>query len=269
MQKYILFALLITIGCKSKVENPIADNVLSGVNAIQYDSIVISKTFGNPDTSIGFSEFALRIPVLKNGDSLICKRINDSIYQFILNAITEITWEENTVNYKGKDYYQIADLFTNVIGKAPKKKEEDYNNAQSFNYNGSILYRDSSKLTIAFEFYSYAGGAHGFGGEIYKNFSLKDGSALNIKDYVIDTTIFKSLVKSDFFASRKEFALKEKMEYNPNGYFWDNGFALPENIGFTPKGMIFNYLPYEAASYAEGNLTFEIPYSKLKGVIKL
>jgi Deacetylase PdaC/Protein of unknown function (DUF3298) len=266
MFKYFLFITIILLGCGSK-ENQ-GNNLLNkDTKTIQFDSIVISKSYGNPD-SVHSSDFKLVCPILKNGDTLVCKKINDSIYEFIVSAISEITWEENAINYRGKNYQQIAETFNNIVANA-KKDDKQGNQFQSFYYEGKVKQNANNILTIAFEFYTYSGGAHGFGGELYKNFSLKDGSKLNIKDCITDTTKFKELVKDAFYTSRKQIAIQEKMEYNPNGYFWDNGFALPENIGFTPKGMIFNYLPYEAASYAEGNLTFEIPYEKLVGVIKI
>lgn len=46
--------------------------------------------------------------------------------------------------------------------------------------------------------------------------------------------------------------------------FPGNRFDLPDNIGYSTKGLILHYNPYEVASYAEGPVVVTIPYSKAK-----
>ncbi len=46
-------------------------------------------------------------------------------------------------------------------------------------------------------------------------------------------------------------------------------FKLPENIGITPKGLLFHYNTYEVAGRGLGDTQFLIPYSELKEVINL
>ncbi len=265
MHKYFLFIFCILIACKNN-ETTTSVMVQSVPQDVQFDSIVVSKTFGNPD-SMHFSEFKLNLPILKKGDPIVCKRINDSLQLFIQNALKATFWEGNPLTFEGKNFDQISDDYNNIISKT-KRDESMGNQSQSFDYHGNLILVNKRIISFAFDFYTYSGGAHGYGGTTFKNYSLEDGAEIRIKDYILDTLMFNTIVKAAFYSSRKEIAVKEKIEYDPNGYFFDNVFTLPLNIGFNAKGMIFNYLPYEAASYAEGNLSFEIPYEKLKGIVK-
>ena len=46
--------------------------------------------------------------------------------------------------------------------------------------------------------------------------------------------------------------------------FEEDAFYLPENIGFTPKGIQLLYNQYEVSSFAEGPIEVTIPYNEVK-----
>ena len=52
---------------------------------------------------------------------------------------------------------------------------------------------------------------------------------------------------------------------NSTGFMFDGeAFYLPENIGFTPKGIQLLYNQYEVASYADGPIILTLPYEEVK-----
>ena len=44
--------------------------------------------------------------------------------------------------------------------------------------------------------------------------------------------------------------------------------TLTRNVYLTPGGVVFIYLPYEIASYAQGEIRLFIPYSELRGLLR-
>lgn len=119
-----------------------------------------------------------------------------------------------------------------------------------------ILNRSEDLVVLKTEFYLFTGGAHGYGGTHFINFETETGHLKTKRNIISDITSFKKYAEKKF---RKKNAIEPDADINAEGYFFENGeFSLPENMAFLPKKVILLYNPYEAASYADGEIRLEI-----------
>jgi len=129
----------------------------------------------------------------------------------------------------------------------------------------------ASVISYYIESSAYSGGAHGIYGTVGSLFSLKDGSHITQDQYFIrgyEEKLTSLLIKY----------LRNCLGESPIS---DNGDELGEdddeiypkpypndNIYFTQNGVVFTYQPYEIASYAEGQMTAEIPWAEIEPLIR-
>lgn len=130
--------------------------------------------------------------------------------------------------------------------------------------NYVILRNDGRLLTICYLYSDYMGGAHGISNYHYQNVDTRRGKILSVDDIVVDMAAFYGKAESAF---------KAELARRQNGgdgefRFSDNQFTLPQEFGLGSKGLLLHYNVYEIASYAQGDILVEIPYSELQSVLK-
>ncbi len=126
---------------------------------------------------------------------------------------------------------------------------------------GTITFENKNILTIELRSYLFTGGAHGYSTTRFLNFDKKKGVELE------NWELFKNTQDFEHFAEKK-FRIQENIpqakSINHTGFmFKKNSFSLPENIGFTQKGILLLYNQYEVASYADGSIKLTLPYSEV------
>lgn len=125
------------------------------------------------------------------------------------------------------------------------------------NISQEIINRNERLVVLKTTFYLFTGGAHGFGGMHYLNFDAETGKIESRKDLISDMDKFRDYAEKKF---RKKFEVGSEAKLNAKGFFFeDDNFALPENMAFLPNKVILHYNPYEAGSYAQGNIRLSIP----------
>jgi hypothetical protein len=132
-------------------------------------------------------------------------------------------------------------------------------------YEAVVTVRDSylSQVLLSVEMkqYTYTGGAHGYGSTEFANFNPETGNTLSVIDLFFDLDEFKSLAEQHF---REKYAISKEASINATGFWFENErFHLPNSIGFSDKGAILHYNPYDIASYAEGAIEFTIPWEEV------
>lgn len=116
------------------------------------------------------------------------------------------------------------------------------------------LYESDSILVISSIFYNYTGGAHGYGAKLYNTYDKVNAKRIEPKALLKNEKAFKAYAEGMF---RKKFNIPETESLNKNGFFFENDkFKLAENIAITKDSLHMIYNPYEAASYAEGDIKF-------------
>ncbi|MBW2960274.1 DUF3298 and DUF4163 domain-containing protein [Mesonia aestuariivivens] len=113
------------------------------------------------------------------------------------------------------------------------------------------LIKTDSLLTYKTKFYLFTGGAHGYGATRFLNFNLNNGNKLTNAELFSDPEGFTAYAEKRF---REKYEITSE-NINANGFFFEEDtYKLPENIAITEDEVILIYNPYEAASYAQGQL---------------
>ena len=130
----------------------------------------------------------------------------------------------------------------------------------------SISFDNGKLLCIAFDDYTYYGGAHGYGSTFYLNFDKDLQQVLTPEMLFKDLEGFKRLAEKRF---RSQYQIQPEEDLSETGYFFtEDTFTLPQNIGFRNDQLILLYNPYEIASYADGQLILKFDLAEVKDYLK-
>ena len=131
---------------------------------------------------------------------------------------------------------------------------------------GTILFENKDVITIKLESYIYTGGAHGYGTNRFLNFDIINGAELDRQDLFKNEDKFKAFTEIIF---RKQENVPADATINSTGFMFETeSFYLPDNIGYTDKGLLLFYEPYEIASFADGPILLTIPYTDANTFLK-
>ncbi len=162
--------------------------------------------------------------------------------------------------------------------EAIKKFREEYSILQSefpdeevadweASVNGIVSYDSPVLVSIKLDSYMYSGGAHGYGATTYLNFDKRTGEPLENWELFKNPDDFTAFAETKF---RIQENIPSNVDINATGFMFDKEvFELPDNIGFTQKGLELIYNQYEIASYADGQKTLVLPYDELQNYLKI
>jgi len=132
--------------------------------------------------------------------------------------------------------------------------------------SGSITFENKDIITIRLESYIFTGGAHGYGTNRFLNFDKANGVELFQEDLFKNKNEFKKFTETLF---RNQENIPTDVNINSTGFMFETeNFYLPDNIGYTNKGLLLFYEPYEIASFADGPITITIPYNEANKFLK-
>ena len=128
---------------------------------------------------------------------------------------------------------------------------------------------DPRILTLAHLEHIFTGGAHGNYVTEYWHFNRSTGFPVELTDLISDEQAMALKELGEYY-------FREGMHLGSNGSlnesygfsFPDDQFYLPEAFALLPEGLTFIFGTYEIASYADGELSFTIPYSALTDIAK-
>lgn len=110
--------------------------------------------------------------------------------------------------------------------------------------------------------FEFTGGAHGNSFVTIELFSKTTGKKLTFeKDLITDAAGFEKVAEAAFRKARK---IPAKSSFKKAGYWFEQGFALSQNIQLSNDTITLIYNPYECAPYVMGEIRIPIP---LKDVI--
>ncbi|GAB2687167.1 hypothetical protein GCM10027037_06700 [Mucilaginibacter koreensis] len=130
-----------------------------------------------------------------------------------------------------------------------------------------VIDQDSTLLAIELSGYYYEGGAHGMTITNFLNWDTKNKKPLGLDDIFVSGYQPKLTQIADTIF-RKEELLSPTASLAHDYFFKDAKFSLNDNFVVTPTGIKFLYNAYEIKPYAAGQTSIEIPYNKLKKLIK-
>ncbi len=136
----------------------------------------------------------------------------------------------------------------------------------TINVDGKITFAVNKFISYRLTTNSYTGGAHTNTETLLFNVN-QNGREIKIRSLITDRPKLMEVAENAF---RKTKSLSATADLGAAGYTFDNNeFQLPENIGFTGKGVVLYYNDYEIASYADGPTEILIPYKELEGIVVL
>lgn len=160
-----------------------------------------------------------------------------------------------------------ADYFANyrsmIKDEDPKMLTASFNNwATVVDY--TIMYNEKGFVVLNNHNYEYSGGAHGNYGSNFKNIDVRNKKVLALSDIMaIDTVQLTEDLKARV---RKLYKVGDKTPLS--AFLFSDDLHIPENYYISNKGITFVYGIYEIASYAEGEISLFIPYSKMMTMLK-
>lgn len=132
---------------------------------------------------------------------------------------------------------------------------------------GDLTYESKKILTIKLESYLFTGGAHGYSTVRFLNFDKLQSTELERQELFNNQEKFENFAEVAF---RKQENIALDTPINSTGFMFEaERFTLPENIGYTEKGILLFYEPYEIASYADGAILLTLPFKDVNTFLKI
>lgn len=210
----------------------------------QSDTLKIISVEYRDSTNDGRAFLEIFYPFIENenNDPVIAK-INSFLEEEFKQSLS---WYEEAVN----DTFQM---------------EEEFQFTYSFETDFSVAYNSKNFLSIVLNHYQYTGGAHGNYYAVGYNFNLTNGNLISLEDLIKDDSF-------DLLGLECEEVILN--EYKANSLF-DAGLfeneinILPDQDFYvTPEALVLQFDPYEIAPYSMGEITAEIPFERVKDLLK-
>lgn len=122
-------------------------------------------------------------------------------------------------------------------------------------YDSRIVLNQKGLLTLATSHYYYTGGAHGNYYTVLHSF---------------DTDSTRLLTSEDIFLPDSEAALSALLTTKAQTMqlpVQTDSVPVTTNFAFTKEGLLFDYPPYEIASYADGEIEIILPYAEVSHLL--
>jgi hypothetical protein len=160
----------------------------------------------------------------------------------------------------------IFGVFEESLTNYPPDDEGDDASSEGQNYALQGTYTVSrpsdAAVSLTFELWTYTGGVHGNLDVITLNYSLLTGQRLELVDLFEELDEALSLMsKWSFQTLARRFASAWSLQALKDGTAPDaDNFA---SLTLTPEGITINFQPYQAAPWAAGAQTVEMPLEEL------
>ena len=142
------------------------------------------------------------------------------------------------------------------------------NNSMGWTLNRSVdMLHMNNVITYSVTEISALGGAHPNTTVTIVNRDAETGLLLEMDDFLLDDAREKLMQKVET-AFRNANNLSPDASLTEAGFWFEEGFKLPENYGLVDDGVLFYYNTYEVAPYAMGKTDFVIPYYELESIIR-
>lgn len=209
-------------------------------------------------------------------DTLVIKTLNYSNSTEDSTAIINIDYpqieglENTTIEQKvnlflEEEFNQSIAWFDEVKSDTAFFEDFPYEMQYTFETGFQLEFNSKNFLSIVLSHYQFTGGAHGNYFAIGYNINLNDGSVLSLKDIIKDDSF-------DLLAYECEQAILEKYEaesLDEAGLFEDV-ITIPDDQDFyiIPGTLVLQFDPYEIGPWSMGEITAEIPFEKIKDLLK-
>jgi len=173
---------------------------------------------------------------------------------------------ESKINlFLENEFKQSIAWYDEILSDTSFFEDLQYKMQYTFETGFQTGFNSKEFISIVMSHYQFTGGAHGNYFAVGYNIKMKDGRVLTLKD----------LIKGDSFgllAYECEQAILEKYEANTlieAGLFEDEITILDDHDFYIIPGMlVLQFDPYEIGPWSMGEVTAEIPFEKIKDLLK-
>lgn len=261
----IVFAFFFVFQLSCKFESKEEKTEISEATSHVFQAVTIQQNYGNCDDpdSLCF-KIDIQYQKIGEGPETVKAAINKQLDKYIVEELNGfISEDENTQTQS-----DIQALITKLFDDYRSFIKEFSDTKQSWNIaiNTKLIFQDDHLISILASTESYMGGAHGNHWKNILNFDAATGKSLSQKDIIINHLEFLRIAEVNF---RKARGISSDADLEKEGYFFKDGeFKLPENIGFTDKGILLIFNPYEAGPYSMGEIRYTIPSDEVKALVR-
>lgn len=266
VRKLFTFLLMVSLfwlfACKSdKTKNSEPED--SYPEVIEFKTTNYEKKFGDCSNADSLCHrLSVTYLQIKNGPQDIRDSINNAINTYLYQTLGDFLSDEQS-SFQSLDEYAMA-LINDYKNLA--LEFDDFNQKWNIDIATELKNNDDYLISVLCSVDSYMGGAHPNHWKNFLNFDAATGKKIIWQGVIADHNSFIELAEAGF---RKDRILNPDADFEREGYFFKDGiFSLPENIGYTSKGILLIYNPYEVAPYSMGSTEFVIPWEEVKDMLK-
>jgi len=230
----------------------------------------IEKYYLAVDTSKGSLNLELNVEIPVCFD-------NKSILDTIRNTIISNLFGIEYIKYANDSIIQqfASDLKKEyILTNEPILNEMDEKSLYSFNnehiLDGFSLLNDENIYSYGINRYVFMGGAHGLNTINYYNFNLKTGKLITENDLFLKNTVSKltDLIKLRIIEQSNEDKGIKPIKNLEKTDFWIDAIKPNGNFYITDESLNYVFNPYEIGPYYLGITEVQIPYERMKNILK-
>ena len=235
--------------------------------------LIFSLVFSN---QLWANNYYLVSNINSSTDTLTIKTVNYSNSTSDSTAIINIDYPqitgstnsstESKVNqFLEEEFKQSIIWFDEVQSDSAFFEDFPYEMQYTFETGFQTAYNSTEFLSIVLSHYQYTGGAHGNYFALGYNIDMKNGNVLSLKDIIKKDSF-------DLLIYECEQAIMEKLESNSliDAGLFEDEIEIPDDQDFyiMPGILVLQFDPYEIGPYSMGEITAEIPFEKIKDILK-
>jgi hypothetical protein len=181
--------------------------------------------------------------------------INDSIKAFALGQFNKLPAKQALDSV-------MQQLFNDLTEQIKGADDPTFHMSYMLHNECTTVWKSPKFVSIALNYNSFTGGAHGMYATGLTTFDLQTGKALTLSDIIKDTTALRPLLERKIVETKKAedstlTSLKD-MLFDPEA-----PVALPVSFCVVKEGVNVIYNPYEIMAYAFGITDFTLTWAEL------
>ena len=182
-----------------------------------------------------------------------------------LSGLANNSLEINLNKFLEDEFKQSIAWYDEIQSDSTVYEDMTYDMQYSFETGYKVEYNSQKFISIVLNHYQFTGGAHGNYFALGYNIRISDGKNLTLKD-IIKSDSFDILIEECEHAILEAYQTSSLIEA---GLFEDE-IMIEDDQDFyiTPKALVIQFDPYEVGPYAMGEIIAEIPFEKIKDILK-
>ncbi len=207
----------------------------------------------------------LEIKALNYSNSPADSSVTINIEYPQISGLENIVSETKINAFLEEEFKQSIPWYEEILSDSAEYSEYPNEIGFSFETGFQVQFNSQRFISIVLNHYQFTGGAHGNYFALGYNIDMKDGKVLTLKDIIKEDSF-------DLLTYECEQAILETYEANSliEAGTFENELVIPEDQDFyiTPAALVIQFDPYEVGPYAMGEIVAEIPFDKIKDILK-